>query len=64
MINSSAQYSKNSLKFSDLENHENHNPRDNWQVAQVLEYFNMPFNDLIFKASQIHRQFHNPNEVQ
>lgn len=69
MINSSAQYSKNVPKFSNSEEHnsegrDNYHPRDNWQVAQVLEYFNMPFNDLIFKASQIHRQFHNPNEVQ
>jgi biotin synthase len=35
-----------------------------WQVEQVLDLFAMPFNDLIFKAQQIHRQNHNPNEVQ
>ena len=35
-----------------------------WQVAQVLDLFAMPFNDLIFKAQEIHRQNHNPNEVQ
>jgi biotin synthase len=35
-----------------------------WQVEQVLDLFVMPFNDLIFKAQQIHRQNHNPNEVQ
>ncbi len=35
-----------------------------WQVDEVLKLFALPFNDLIFKASQIHRQFHNANEVQ
>ncbi|MFM6972929.1 MAG: biotin synthase, partial [Alphaproteobacteria bacterium] len=36
----------------------------NWQIAEVMELFSMPFNDLIFKASNLHRQFHNPNQVQ
>jgi len=36
----------------------------NWQIEEVLELFNLPFNDLIFKAMQIHRKFHNANEVQ
>jgi biotin synthase len=35
-----------------------------WQVEEVLELFSMSFNDLIFKASSLHRQNHNPNEVQ
>ncbi len=35
-----------------------------WQVEEVLELFSMSFNDLIFKASTLHRQNHNPNEVQ
>ena len=35
-----------------------------WQVEEVLELFLMSFNDLIFKASTLHRQNHNPNEVQ
>jgi biotin synthase len=35
-----------------------------WQIEQVLDLFAMPFNDLIFKAQEIHRQNHNPNEVQ
>jgi len=38
--------------------------KNNWQILQVLELFAMPFNDLIFKASQLHRKFHNPNQVQ
>lgn len=36
----------------------------NWQIEEVIELFSMPFNDLIFKASSLHREFHNPNQVQ
>ena len=35
-----------------------------WQVEEVLQLFSMSFSDLIFKASTLHRQNHNPNEVQ
>ncbi len=35
-----------------------------FQIDEVLELFALPFGDLIFKASQIHRQNHNHNEVQ
>ena len=35
-----------------------------WTLAQVEELFNLPFNDLLFKAQQIHREHFNPNEVQ
>lgn len=38
--------------------------KQDWQVDEVLKLFEMPFNDLIFKAAQIHRANHNPNEVQ
>ena len=60
MINSKAELTKNHSNYDLQVESNNHN----WQVPQVLEYFNMPFNDLIHKASNIHRQFHNPNEVQ
>lgn len=30
-----------------------------FQIDEVLELFALPFSDLIFKASQIHRQNHN-----
>ena len=42
----------------------NQNIQQDWQVEEVLKLFSMPFSDLIFKASNLHRQFHNPNEVQ
>ena len=35
-----------------------------WALADVLDLFNSPFNDLLFKAQTVHRQFHDPNEVQ
>ncbi|MBM3579328.1 MAG: biotin synthase BioB [Alphaproteobacteria bacterium] len=34
------------------------------QLYEVLELFSLPFNDLLFKAAEIHRQFHDPNKVQ
>ena len=40
------------------------NIQQDWQVEEVLKLFSMSFSDLIFKASNLHRQNHNPNEVQ
>lgn len=31
---------------------------------KIEEIYNLPFPDLIYKAQSIHREFHNPNEVQ
>ena len=35
-----------------------------WTQDEVMELFDLPFNDLIFKAQTIHRQHFDPNEVQ
>jgi len=35
-----------------------------WSLAKVVELINLPFNDLLFKAQEIHREHFNPNEVQ
>jgi biotin synthase len=35
-----------------------------WVLDEVLGLFCMPFNDLLFKAQTIHRQYFNPNEIQ
>ncbi len=35
-----------------------------WSLRAVEDLFNLPFNDLVFQAQQIHRQHFNPNEVQ
>ncbi len=35
-----------------------------WPVAEVVELLEMPFNDLIFRAQQVHREHFDPNELQ
>jgi biotin synthase len=38
--------------------------RHDFSVEEVSKLFALPFNDLMFKAAEINRQFHNPNAVQ
>ena len=38
--------------------------RHNWTKREILEYFNMPFMDLLFEAQTVHRQHFDPNRVQ
>src|SRR5437868_176041 len=38
--------------------------RHNWQKSEVMGYFALPFNDLIFIAHGVHRQHFEPNRVQ
>ncbi len=38
--------------------------RHDFGVEEVLQLFALPFNDLIFKAAEIHRANHDPNAVQ
>ena len=38
--------------------------RHNWHIDEVLALFAMPFNDLIYQAQTVHRQYFDPNEVQ
>lgn len=35
-----------------------------WKVAEVEALFKLPFNDLLFRAQQIHREHFDPNAVQ
>jgi len=35
-----------------------------WSRQSIEALFNLPFNDLMFKAQQVHREHFNPNEVQ
>lgn len=35
-----------------------------WPLADVQALFNLPFNDLLFRAQQVHREHFDPNEVQ
>lgn len=35
-----------------------------WRVAEIEELLNLPFNDLLYRAQVIHRQYHDANAVQ
>ena len=35
-----------------------------WPVQDVLGLFNLPFNELLFKAQQVHRENFDPNEIE
>lgn len=37
---------------------------ERWTREQVQGLFNLPFNDLLFQAHTVHRQYHDPNSVQ
>lgn len=38
--------------------------RNDWGHKEVQALFELPFNDLLFQAQTVHRQYFNPNEVQ
>ena len=38
--------------------------RHDWVLSEVMDTFQLPFNDLIFKAQTIHRQYFDANTVQ
>jgi len=38
--------------------------RNNWSKQEISTLFNLPFNDLLFKAQSIHRENFDPNKVQ
>lgn len=38
--------------------------RNDWQRQEIMALLAMPFNDLLFKAQSIHRQFHDPQRIQ
>lgn len=38
--------------------------RHDWSIDEIQQLFKLPFNDLLFKAQSVHRQYFNPNEVQ
>ncbi len=38
--------------------------RHDWSLQEIQSLLQKPFNDLLFEAQSIHRQFHAPNEVQ
>lgn len=36
----------------------------NWNTEEILEIYNLPFLELIFRAANIHREHHDPNKIQ
>jgi len=38
--------------------------RHDWSVAEIEALFELPFNDLLFRAQSLHREFFDPNTVQ
>ena len=38
--------------------------RNDWQINEIKALFELPFNDLLFKAHSIHREAFDPNKVQ
>ena len=42
----------------------NHPLRHDWHHNEIKALFELPFNDLLFRAQSVHRQFFDPNQVQ
>ncbi|HET8849237.1 MAG TPA: biotin synthase BioB [Marinobacter sp.] len=38
--------------------------RHDWTLQEARDLFNLPFNDLLFRAQSVHREHFDPNEVQ
>lgn len=38
--------------------------RHNWTTEEILSIYNTPLLELVYRAATVHREFHNPNEVQ
>ncbi len=38
--------------------------RHNWTRAELRAIYDLPLTELLYRAQSIHRQFHNPNEIQ
>ncbi|KQT23300.1 biotin synthase [Chryseobacterium sp. Leaf405] len=38
--------------------------RNNWTKEEIEEIYNLPLLELIYKAATVHREWHNPDEVQ
>lgn len=38
--------------------------RHNWTLQEVISLYELPFQELMFRAQTIHRQYHDPQEIQ
>ena len=41
-----------------------HEPRHDWTLAEAEALYALPFPELLFRAQQVHRDWHDPTEVQ
>ncbi|CBV42054.1 biotin synthase BioB [Halomonas elongata] len=48
----------------DLNLDASHEPRHDWRLEEIEALFSLPFNDLLFRAQQVHRAHFDPNAVQ
>ncbi|MDE8654370.1 biotin synthase BioB [Novosphingobium album (ex Liu et al. 2023)] len=39
-------------------------PRTDWTREEIAALFDLPFTELVFRAAEVHRRFHRPDEVQ
>jgi len=39
-------------------------PRHDWSLAEIEALFELPFNDLVFRAAEVHRRWFDPAELQ
>src|ERR1700734_2022958 len=39
-------------------------PRHDWTLAEIEALFELPFNELVFRAASVHRRWFDPSEVQ
>lgn len=42
----------------------NNSIRHDWSRDEVMAFLDLPFNELLFRAHSMHRQYHDPNRVQ
>ncbi len=40
------------------------NPRHDWSLEEIEALFDLPFNDLLYRAQTIHRHYFDPNRIQ
>lgn len=38
--------------------------KQNWTTEEILEIYNLPFLELLYRAATVHRQHHDPNKIQ
>ena len=38
--------------------------KNDWTVLELQNLYDLPFNDLLWKSHELHRKYHNPNEIQ